>query len=127
MNKDNQFYYQLLSHIQSKLQTEIGIANPRALQIFNLSADSTKNLFKIAPELTKETGFLVGYLAQMGSMIQPQLNQELTQALAELYLSSLSEKEFFYLKEGYPFDWKVFEKNLNLDFARQVVSKAITG
>lgn len=109
LSKDNKLYYTLLTHLQRKLQTEIGMNNPRAREIFNLSADTNTTLAKIEPELKKETAYLIEYQNQRGHTLNSEINKELSIGLAHLYLSSESTTEFCFKIDGIPFDWRQFE------------------
>lgn len=123
--KDNKLYYTLLSHLQKKLQSEIGTNNPRASSLFEMSCDSTIDLVGIQPELNKETEFLTHFHAQRSHTLKNEIKRELSIGICDLYLSSNSESEFFFKNDGIPFDWHQFERNFNMNFVNQTLQRAL--
>lgn len=125
--KDNKLYYTLLSHLQKKLQTEIGTKNSRAGDLYEISCDATIDLVGIQPELNKETEFLIQFHAQRSHTLDNEIKRELSIGLCDLYLSTHSEKEFSFKQEGIPFDWHQFERNFNMNFVNATLQKALDG
>lgn len=126
LTKDNKLYYTLLSHLQRKLQQEIGLNDPRSREIYNISADTNSTIQRIEPELRKETHFLVEFQSQRGHTFSSEINKELSIGLAHLFLSSESSNEFSFKKNGIPFDWRQFEQNLTLEYVNTVLRRAMS-
>lgn len=126
LTKDNKLYYTLLTHLQRKLQTEIGVNDPRGREIFNISMDTNTTQTKIEPELRKETHYLIEYHSQRGHTFASEINKELSIGLAHLYLSSESATEFSFKTGGIPFDWRQFEQNLTLEYVNSTLRKALS-
>lgn len=125
LTKDQKLYFTLLAHLQKKLQSEVGLNDTRAREIYQLSTDSGTSLSSIAPELRKETRYLIEYQSQRAHTFSPDLNKELAVGLGHLYLSSESETEFMFKNNGIPFDWRDFENRLNMEYINGVLTKAM--
>jgi len=126
LTKDNKLYYTLLNHLQKKLQAEVGLNDPRAREIYQMSSNSNATLYQIQPELRKETGYLIEFQAQRSHTFAADLNKDLCVGLAHLSLSADSEQEFMFKKNGIPFDWRQFENNLTVEYVNTVLRKALT-
>lgn len=126
LSKDNKLYYTLLSHLQKKMQAEIGLNNPRAKELFDLSVNSTTALKNIQPELAKETKFLIQFHAQRAHTLAKEIKREFSIGLCDLFLSVESENEFeFKGAEDIPFDWHEFERNFNMNFVNKTLQEAL--
>ena len=125
LTKDNKLYYTLLAHLQKKLQVEVGLNDPRAREIYQLSTDATATLSRIEPELKKETHYLIEFQSQRGHTFPPDIGNELCVGLAHLFLSAESEKEFMFKKNGIPFDWRQFENSLNNNEVKNILRRAL--
>ena len=125
LEKDNKLYYTLLNHLQNKLQEEIGVTSARSREIYQISNDPTTQISRISPELRKETHYLIEFQAQRGSTFSSDLNNDLSTGLGHLFLSSESDTEFQFKKNGIPFDWRQFEANLNSHFISEVLRRAM--
>lgn len=126
LTKDNKLYYTLLSHLQKKLQSEIGSGNTKAQHLYNLSANTSVKLEELQPELENEMSILVQFLAQRGQNMNAEIRREMSIGLCDLFLSVRSEQEFVFMKqEGIPFDWNQFESNFNMNFVNSTLQKAL--
>lgn len=105
LQKDNKLYYTLLSHIQKKILTEIGMENSRASLLYNLSINTELKAEAIQPELQTEIKALVHVLSAKGSSLPNEIKREFSIGICDLYLSFESDTEFVYLKDGIPYDW----------------------
>ena len=125
LSKDNKLYYTLLSHLQKKLQAEIGTKNSRASRLYDLSCDSTVDLVGIQPELAQESNYLIQFHAQRSHTLENEIKRELSIGLCDLYLSCNCEKEFKFEQDGIPFDWHQFERNFHMNFVNNTLQKAL--
>ena len=104
----------------------MGLNDARAREIYQLSTDSSTSLSAIAPELRKETRFLIEFQSQRAHTFSPDLNKELAIGLGHLYLSSESDTEFMFKNNGIPFDWRQFENDLNMEYINGILAKALS-
>lgn len=125
LSKDNKLYYTLLSHLQKKLQSEIGVSDPRAKDLYTLSINTDATLKELQPELAREMSYLVEFHAQKGHTLVNEIKRELSIGLCDLFLSVHSEKEFVFMKQGIPFDWHQFETNFNMNFVNNTLQRAL--
>lgn len=105
LQKDNQIYHTMLSHIQEKILAEIGMENSRASLLYNLSTNTELKAEAIQPELQTEIKALVQVLTAEEASIPNEIMRELSIGICDLYLSFESDTEFVYLKDGIPYDW----------------------
>ena len=98
LSKDNKLYYTLLSHLQKKLQSEIGMTDARAKELFSLSINTDATLNELQPELEQEMSYLIQFHAQKGHSLVNEIKRELSIGLCDLFLSVKSEKEFSFMK-----------------------------
>jgi serine/threonine-protein kinase ULK/ATG1 len=126
LSKDNKLYYTLLSHLQKKMQAEIGLSNPRAKELYDLSVSNTTSLSDIQPELAKEARFLIQFHAQRAHTLAKEIKREFSIGLCDLFLSVESEDKFeFMSKDLIPFDWHEFERNFNMNFVNKTLQEAL--
>ena len=121
--KDNKLYYTLLSHIQKKILTEIGVENQRASLLYNLSINTDLKVELIQPEISYEIRNLVQVLSAKSASLPNEIKREFSIGICDLYLSYDSETEFVYLKDGIPYDWNQFENNFNMNFVNKIIQK----
>ena len=115
--KDNSVYYNLQSHLQSKLKEEIGITAQNSMEIFRLSTDPKVTLKDVQEKLKQETYWLLDYYTGSKHRLSQELQKELAIALAHLYVGTYCESEFAYKTEdNIVFDWVTFERQLNMVF-----------
>jgi len=125
MVKDNQVYYNLQSHLQTKLQEELGTQNPTAAEVMRMSKNPGTTLEELHQQLKLQTYWLLDFYNSSKSKFTPELQKELSIGLVHLYISTESAVEFAYKnEEGIVFDWTSFEKQLNMDFIRAGLEKA---
>ena len=96
LSKDNKLYYTLLSHLQKKLNSEIGTDNPRAKTLYELSSSTSTKWEEIQPELENEMSYLIQFHSQKGQTLANEIKRELSIGLCDLYLSVKSEEEFVF-------------------------------
>ena len=125
MNKDNQVYYNLQSHLQTKLQEELGLQNPTSAEVMKLSKDPASTVEDLQKQLKLQTYWLLDFYNSSKSKFSPDLQKELSIGLVHLFVSTESSVEFaFKNSEGIVFDWTSFEKQLNMDYIRAGLDKA---
>lgn len=75
-------------------------------------------------ELIKECGYLIEFEASRGQNFASNLGKELKVGLAHLYLCSTSREYFAYMKYGYPFDWRQFERKVQRnDYVEKILAR----
>lgn len=121
--KDNKLYYTLLSHIQKKILTEIGVENQRASLLYNLSINTDLKIDLITPELSYEISKLIQVLKAKENGLPNEIKREYYIGICDLYLSFESETEFVFLTDGIPYDWNQFENNFNMNFVNSTIQK----
>ena len=126
MSKDSMMYETLQGHLQTKLKEEIDLKNARAGEIYKFSNSPATTLEELQRELKSETYWLLDFYNSSKNRFSPELLKELNIVLAHLYLSTESDTEFSYKnQEGVIFEWTTFEKNLNMDFIKITLDKAL--
>lgn len=112
LNKDTKLYYTLINHLQKKLEEEVGLHDSTAQRIYQMSKDPNTSYLTVQAELVQQSRYLIEYQIQRGSTLTSDLNTELKAALAHLWVSAQNDVEFPFMKDGVPFDWRVFETGI---------------
>jgi len=77
-----------------------------------MSKDPNTSYLTVQAELVQQSRYLIEYQIQRGSTLTSDLNTELKAALAHLWVSAQNDVEFPFMKDGVPFDWRVFETGI---------------
>jgi serine/threonine-protein kinase ULK/ATG1 len=121
LNKDTKLYNTLISHLQKKLEEEVGLSNPTAQRIYQLCAGQGSRLESIEPELRTQSKYLIEFEVQKGSQLGA-IGAELKTALAHLWLGATSGEAFPFKSDvGVPFDWRHFEADIRTSEKIQTV------
>lgn len=125
MRKDHEVYQKLLTHLKSKLASEIGVQSGMGKDIYQIAENATIGFDEIEKHLKQHTTWLLDFYPGAQSRLDHNLQKEISIGLVHLFLSVYSSIEFeFKNNEGIEFDWISFNKQLNMDFVHKTLERA---
>ncbi len=124
LEKDDQLYHTLLSHLQGKLSSEFGLGSPDLRNAFELSKSPSAQMYQIESPLQAEVGSLIAHYHQIKYSLDPSMAREVAATFCHLYLGAHSSARFPYVNQGIIFDWRDFDNKLTPNYIEDLLSKA---
>lgn len=124
LEKDCGIYDNLQKYLQQKLREEQNMNDPNVASVIKFSTSPSIEINDLFKELKKHTGWLLEFFKSTRDL-PADVHEELMVGLVHLFVSTHSETEFpFQSAEGLVFDWPFYERNMNMNYAQEIIDKA---
>ena len=114
----------LLTHLQKKLEEEVSPSDKRSNQVLSCISDHHVSVHALDKLLEEEFFTLLKDFNSHGDNLDQALKKDYSIALGHMYLSLRNEQRLPFIENEHIFDWKDFENSLNLDYIKNLLSKA---